>query len=938
MKVIKLLVICLLTCVANTFAQQNLNDTLPIDPNVRTGKLSNGLTYYIRQNKKPEQKLELRLVVDAGSVLEDDNQQGIAHLCEHMAFNGTTHFKKNDIVSFLQSIGVEFGNDLNAYTNFDETVYILPIPTDKKTNIDTGFQILQDWAHNVTYNADDIDGERPIILEEHRLGKGANDRMYRQIYPDIFYGSLYADRLPIGIDSIIKNASYETIRKFYHDWYRPDLMAIIVVGDIDPAKAEDLVKKYFGTLANPKNERPRVHPPLKAYTHNLAKVVTDKEATGYSTIINYSATPLKPEITLNDYKNDLTKEIFTSMFNQRLRELTQKENPPFVYAYTYIGASAWGYESFSARIGTGSDSSTRGLQAFEEELQRVKKYGFTAPELERVKSNMLNGIERAYNERTKTESESYTSEYIDNFLTQNPIPGIENEVRYYKELLPQITLDDVNNLDKKVFENSNQFIALLGPEPAAGHALPTSDDLLAVATAAEKMEVKPYTEKAIASSLLPKAPKAGKIVSSTANATLGTTNYTLSNGVTVTVKHTDFKNDQVLMGAVRAGGKNNYTLKDKYNAEYATAVVNSMGVGDFTPVDLQKALSGKTVRVSPVFTSTTDGISGSSSVKDFETMLQLTYLYFTAPRKDTALFKSYIQKNKKQLAFLSANPQVTFIDSLYNTLYDHNPLAPVVIPKAEYFDQLNLDRALQIYKERFGNAYGMHFTFVGSINANAIKPLLEKYIASLPSSPKKFNYADNKVRTEKGKVNLTVYKGKDPKSLILGIYSGQAPYSDALSLKADAISEILNIRIIQELREKIQGIYAGGTFAEFEKVPYSHYTLYIQLPCNPEKVDTLLLAMHAEIKNLMDNGPSKENMEKVKQQWIEQYKVKVKENDSWLTNLQDSYFPGDNIDYFINYEKYVRALTPKQIQDAAKLLLSTKNVLTGVMYPEKESK
>ncbi|HVZ98403.1 MAG TPA: insulinase family protein [Chitinophagaceae bacterium] len=938
MKFLKLFILLFFVSDSFLFGQQNLTDTLPVDPNVKVGKLSNGLTYYIRQNKKPEQKIELRLVVNAGSVLEDDNQQGLAHLSEHMAFNGTTHFKKNDIISFLQSIGVQFGNDLNAYTSFDETVYILPIPTDKPGNIDTGFQILQDWAHNVTYNADDIDGERPIILEEKRLGKGANDRMYRQIYPDIFYGSLYADRLPIGIDSIIKNASYETIRKFYHDWYRPDLIAVIVVGDIDPGKAEELVKKYFGGLTNPPDERPRIHPPLKPYDHNLAKVVTDKEATGYTTLINYSSRPLKPVVTLGDYKKDLTKDIFTSMFNERLRELTQKENPPFVYAYTYIGSSAWGFESFGARIGTGSDSSARGLQAFEEELQRVKKYGFTKPELERVKSNLLTEIENSYNERTKTESANYTSEYIDNFLTQDPIPGIANEFKYYKELLPQITLDDVNEVSNKVFENSHQFIALLGPEPQAGHQLPASDDLLAVAEAAEKMEVKPYEEKVIASSLLSKPPKPGKIINSKSDAKLGTTEFTLSNGVTVTVKPTDFKNDQILMSAVRAGGKNNYGVEDKYNAEYATAVVNSMGVGNFTPVDLQKTLSGKTVKVSPVFSNISDGVSGNSSIKDFETMLQLTYLYFTSPRKDTALFRSFIQKNKTQLAFLSANPQVTFIDTLFKTLYHHDPLAPVTVPKPEYFDQINLDRVLQIYKEKFGNAYGMHFTFVGSINMEEIKPLLEKYIASLPSSPGKFNYTDNKLRLAKGTMGVTINKGKDPKSLILEIYNGEAPYSDELSLKADAISEILNIRIDEELREKIQGIYAGGTQAQFEKLPYSHYVLYVQLPCNPEKVDTLLIAMRSEIKNLIDNGPSKENLDKVKQQWIEQYKVNVKENGSWLSNLQEAYFPGDNIDYFINYEKYVNALTPEEIQDAAKLLLSTKNVLTGVLLPEKGSK
>lgn len=935
MKFLQLLIVFGLVSSTNLFAQQNLNEKLTIDPNVRIGKLSNGLTYYIRQNKKPEQKVELRLVVNAGSVLEDDNQQGLAHLSEHMAFNGTTHFKKNDIISFLQSIGVGFGNDLNAYTSFDETVYILPIPTDKPTNIEKGFQILEDWAHNVTYNDNDIDGERPIVLEESRLGKGANDRMFRKIYPELFAGSKYANRLPIGLDSIVKNASYDVIKKFYKDWYRPDLMAVIVVGDIDPKKAEDLVKKYFNGLKNPVNERPRINPTVPPYQKSTAEVVTDKEATSYSFQVHYSAEKIDPTTTLGEFKNDLTKDIFSNLLNQRLRELTQKENPPFLYAYTGFGSYARGYDAFSATIATGGNDSLRALKAFQEELERVKKYGFTKAELDRAKINMLTSIEQAFKEKNKTESGNYAEEYIRNFLTNEPIPGIEKENQYYKELLPQITVDDVNEIAKKLSQNSNEFIALTGPDPVPGKTLPTDAELLAVRSEVDKMDIKPYEEKAISTSLLTKMPKAGKITSIKKNAVLGTTEFTLSNGVTVTLKHTDFKNDQILMSAVRPGGKDNYGVDDKYNAEYMIPVISSMGVGDFSPVDLRKALTGKTVNVNPSFGTVSEGMNGSSSVKDVESMMQLMYLYFTRPRVDTGLFKSYIQKNKAQLAFLSANPQVVFIDSLFKVMYHHSPLAPIAVPKSEYFDHINLERVMQIYKGRFGDVNGMHFTFVGSIDENQLKPLLEKYIASLPATSKKFNYVDNKLRPASGKIDVNVYKGKDPKALILGVYSGEIPYTDELDLKAQAISEILNIRIIENLREKIQGIYGGGTQAQFEKVPYPHYTFFLQLPCGPEKVDTLLIAANAEIQNLIKNGPSQENMEKVKQQWKEQYKVNIKENGTWLSQLQSFYFPGDNPDYFINYEKYVNALTPKDIQDAAKLLLSTKNVVTGILRPEK---
>jgi len=936
MKLLRFFIAFFLLSSQSLFAQQNLNDKLPIDPNVKIGKLSNGLTYYIRQNKKPEQKVELRLVVNAGSILEDDDQQGLAHLTEHMAFNGTTHFKKNDIISFLQSIGVGFGSDLNAYTSFDETVYILPIPTDKPSNIDKGFQILEDWAHNITEKPSDIDEERPIVLEESRLGKGAQDRINKKIYPQLYAGSKYAHRLPIGIDSIVRNAPYSVLRKFYKDWYRPDLMAVIVVGDIDPAKAEDLIKKYFSDNKNPVNERPRVYADVPPYQKSVAEVVTDKEATSYSYQVHYSAEKIQPTVTLGEYKNDLIKDIFSSLFNQRLRELTQKENPPFVYAGTGFGSDARGYESFQAYIGTGNSDSLTGLKAFEEELARVEKYGFTKPELERIKADMLNNMEQAFNEKNKTESSDYVQEYINNFLTHDPIPGIANEDKYYKELLPQITLEDVNNVVSKINQNNNVFIALTGTEPSAGKTLPTDEEILAVRNEVSKMDIKPYEEKAISTTLLTKMPVAGKIVSTTKNAILGTTDFTLSNGVTVTLKQTNFKNDQILMSAIRPGGKNTYDVSDKYNAEYMIPVISSMGVGDFSPVDLKKALSGKTVSVSPSFGTNSDGFSGSSSIKDVESMMQLIYLYGTSPREDTTLFRSFIQKNKAQLAFLSANPQVVFIDSLFNVLYHHSPLAPISVPKPEYFDELNLSRIMEMYKENFEDANEMHFTFVGSISEDELKPLLEKYIASLPATSREFHYVDNKLRPVEGKVDLNVYKGKEQKALIVGIYSGAIPYTDELDLKAQAISEILNIRIIENLREKMQGIYGGGIPVQFEKIPYSHYTFFLQLPCGPEKVDTLLQAANAEIQNLIKNGPSKEDLEKVKKQWEEAYKVNSKENGTWLSELQSFNFPGDNPDYFINYNKYVDALTQKDIQAAAKLLLSTKNVLIGILRPEKK--
>ncbi len=434
-----------------TFAQVNPSDKLPVDPKVKIGKLENGLTYYIRQNKKPEQKVELRLVVNAGAINEDDDQRGLAHMAEHMAFNGTVNFKKNEIISYLQDIGVGFGNDLNAYTSFDETVYMLPIPVDKPGNLEKGFRVLEDWAHNVTYVDADIEAERSIILEESRLGKGANDRMFKKIYPKLFAGSKYGDRLPIGLDSIIKNFKHDVIRRYYKDWYRPNLMAVVIVGDIEPAKAEEMIKKHFSSLKNPEKERPREYADVPPYKSAEATVVTDKEATSYNIGIFYPAYKSNPSVSIADYREDLIEQMYTSLLNQRLQELTQKENPPFIFAYSNFQTFARGYQAFNVFAGTGTGDVNRGLDAVAEEIERVKRYGFTAAELERVKKNTLNNYENAYNNKDKTESENYVQEYVNHFLEQEPTPGIEKEFEYVKALLPGITLDEVNAVTKRLF-------------------------------------------------------------------------------------------------------------------------------------------------------------------------------------------------------------------------------------------------------------------------------------------------------------------------------------------------------------------------------------------------------------------------------------------------------------------------------------------------------
>ncbi len=927
-------IIILLIALAYQSAAQNLDMKLPLDSNVRTGKLANGLTYYIRKNKKPENKVELRLVENAGSILEDEDQQGLAHLNEHMAFNGSTHFAKNDLVDFLQKIGVQFGADLNANTGFDETIYILPIPLTDTSNLRKGLTVLQDWAGGLSFDTAQISGERPVVLEESRLGKGAEDRMNRKIYPIQYEGSRYAQRLPIGIDSIVRNTPNEALIRFYRTWYRPDLQAIIIVGDIDVDATEKLVKEYFSGLKNPENEKPRFYTDVPSRQKSEALVVTDKEATNYVVEVDYPFTKSPPEVTLGDYRRDLIKNIFTSMLNQRLEDLAKSSNPPFLFAGTNYGSDARYYEGFSAFAVAGQAGPDTALNALMTEIARVKKYGFTEAELDRAKENQMAFIEQLYNNRAKQESSQYVQEYIRLFLEQEPSPGIVNEYNYYKELLPGISLTEVNDLATPLKQNENIFVSLQGPSEGK-IKLPDNNTLLAEAQNALHADVKPYEEKSVAKQLMKTVPKPGKIVSEKQNMQLGVTEISFANGAKVILKPTTFKDDEIIMTSFRKGGQSIYSAADKSNFTYAATIVDQMGVGDFSPTDLSKYLAGKTVSVSPSIGRLSSGVSGKSSVKDFETMLQLVNLYLTAPRKDEALYNAWKEKEKSATQFSLADPQTSFIDTFVQTRYNHNPLAPIAIAKPSDFDNTNLNRALEIYKQQFDDAQDFTFILVGSFNVEKIKPLLATYIGSLPSSGKAAAFVDNGLRPVNGRINLTVKKGAAQKSLIINVYSGEVPYSEDLDLKAQALAQILQIKVDEDIREKMSAIYSGGVFASINKYPYNNYSFVTELPCGPEHVDTVLKAAQMEIDSIKDFGPSQINLEKVKKAWLEQYKVNIKENGFWSGQLQGIYFEGDDPQRIFNYEKLVNALTVDDIKATANKLFNGKNVLQAILLPEK---
>jgi zinc protease len=914
-------------------AQPKPTDPIPVAPDIKTGTLPNGLRYYIKKNTKPEKKMELRLAINAGSILEDDNQQGLAHFTEHMAFNGSKNFKKNDLVSFLQSIGVKFGAHLNAYTSFDETVYMLSIPLDKPENLEKGFTVLEDWAGGVLFDAAEIEKERGVVLEESRGSKGANDRMYRQIYPKLFGGSKYANRLPIGKDDILKTFKPETIKKFYADWYRPNLMAVVAVGDFDVAEVEGKIKAHFGKLKNNKKPRERAVVELPARQQSEGLVVTDKEATNTILQIYYPYAKSKDEFTVGDYRQSLVESLFQSMLSQRMTELTQKANPPFIFGGSSKGGFLRGYEAYSGFAVLSPAGVEPAINALIQEGERARKFGFTASELDRAKKTAMKGMERSYNERDKTESGGYSDEYVRNFLEKEPIPGIENEYLYYQTFVPGISLDEINKLAASSIPQGGKILAVITSPENPGFALPTNEQLLGMIDNASKVEVKPYEEKAVASSLMSAAPTAGKVVAEKENKELGFVTWTLSNGVTVIAKATDYKNDQVLMSASRYGGQFLYDTKDRYSAENAATVVQQMGVGQFSPTDLQKVLAGKTAGATPRISQLSEGISGSSSAADIEIMMQLTYLYFTQPRMDAELFQSFLTKQKGMVQNMMANPQFVFLDTMQSTLYAKHERGPRA-PNAAMYDKIDPQRAFDIYKERFSNANGFTFFFVGKFDLAALKSLSETYLGSLPSTGKTSTFRDVGLRPVKGVVKKEVYRGKEAKSFIAMQFTGETEFSENEQLKMNMLVELMNIKLIEKLREDLGGMYSGGMGGSLSKYPYSSYSIGSSVPCGPENVDKLVTATWEEI-NKVKAGPSEADLNKVKEAMKKTYQENMKDNAYWRTRLQQCVELGFDPASILTLEKRLDAVTTKDIQAAAQKFFNEKNYLQVVLYPEK---
>ena len=914
-------------------AAPSLSTRLPIDPKVRIGTLSNGLRYYIRQNTRPENRAELRLVVNAGSVLETPDKLGLAHFLEHTAFNGTKHFAKNDLIKYLESIGVRFGADLNAYTSFDETVYILPIPTDTARIVDQAFTILEDWAHGQTFDPTEVANERGVVREEWRGRKGAGDRMLQQWLPVAFKGSRYAERLPIGTEASIMAATPEKLRTFYNTWYRPNLMAVIAVGDFDPAVIETKIKQHFSGLTNPANAEKRPLYDVPDNKEPLVAIASDKEATSSNVNLIYKLRADSVN-TVGDYRKLLMERLYLTMLNSRFAEIAEKPDAPFLAA----GASKDNFfarttEAFTLVANVKDGGIERGAEALLTEARRVDQFGFLQSELDRVKTNVLRSYERSYAERDKTQSGQHVEEYIGNFLNGEAIPGIEYEYKLAQELLPTISLADINALAKGWITDENRVIIAQAPVKQ-GVPLPTKEGILAAFDKAAKATLVAWTENVSSDNLVEKSPAPGKIVSSEPITSIGAVEWKLSNGARVIVKPTDFKSDEVLFNAYSPGGSSLAADSAYLSAGLASTIVSLGGLGSFNRIDLGKKLAGKAASVSPRIDETTEGFSGRSSPKDIETMFQLAYLEFTAPRLDTVVFQTLRGQAATQLANRQLSPEAAFSDTIQVTLSQHHfrarPLTPEIFDK-----EVSAQEAFAFYKDRFANAGDFTFVLVGNVDTVAIKPLVETYLASLPNTGRVEKARDVGMTPPKGVVERIVRRGTEPKASTRLVFTGQCTYSPQDRFILRALTTLMQTRLNESLRERLGGTYSPNVGGSCQREPRQEYAISVVFGSSPENADVLTKATLALVDSLKAQPVPQADVDKVKEEILRSREVEVKTNAYWLGNISARDMAGEDLAGLgPEYDEMVRNLTPAMIQAAAKKYFNTANYARFVLLPE----
>jgi len=910
-----------------------LNDILPLDTLIHKGRLDNGLTYYIRKNAKPEKRVELRLVLNAGSILETDEQQGLAHFCEHMAFNGSKHFEKQELVNYLESLGMRFGAELNAYTSFDETVSKLRVPSDSAEILEKGFLVLQDWAQNVSYEGEEIDKERGVVIEEWRSGRGAGQRMRDKQLPVMLKDSRYAERLPIGKKTVLDTFRHETLREYYKTWYHPALMAVIVVGDIEIKAMEEMIKKHFAGLTNPEPLPERTLYDVPGHKETLFAIASDPEATNSSVSI-YNIFKTRDKTTVGDYRRSMAERLFTGMINQRFQELGQSENPPYLYGYAFRGSFVRTAQNYGMSAMVKSGEVDRGLETLLTEARRVRKFGFTKTELERQKKAVLRSLQKTYDERGKQESERYASEFLRNFLQNEPMPGIAYEYDLHKKFLPGITIEEVNALADNWAEASNQVIVVSMPE-IEGLAVPTQEELKQVITEVTSAEISAYSDDTVDLPLLAEIPKAGKIVEEKYFDKLDITEWILQNGVKVVLKPTDFKNDEIRFTSFSPGGYSQVSTENLIPAQTASSIVSGNGFGPFTKIQLQKLLTGKVVQVSPGIGELTEGLYGSASPQDIETLFQLAYLTFTAPRIDSTAYLSYVARNMAYYQNKDASPNEAFADSLTVTFNSRHPRYKPF--SKETINEFDLMKSFEFYKDRFADAGDFTFIFVGNFKLETMRPLVETYFGSLPTAGKTEAWKDQTYDYPKGKIENIFCRGIDQKSLNSIIFSGDFKWTKENVALLNSLTSALRSKPRERIREDRGGTYGVRIKNSTRHFPRERYTIDISFGCNPERYQELNDEIFSQIDSIQQYGFDQVYLDKIKKNSQRNFETSIKKNGFWLSGIRSAYFNNTDIQDILNGNDRIQKQTLDLLQTAANKYLNTENYVRVVMLPEKQN-
>ncbi|MBN1543780.1 insulinase family protein [candidate division KSB1 bacterium] len=913
-------------------AESVIIETLPSDPQVISGRLENGITYYIRQNKKPEKRAEFRLVVNAGSVLEEADQQGLAHFTEHMAFNGTRDFEKQELVDYLQSIGMAFGPEINALTGFDETIYKLHLPTDDSTVIRKGVRILQNWAFWMTFDPQEIDKERGVIVEEWRQGRGAQARMWDTHYPVLFWNSRYAERLPIGKREIIENFTPDVLVRYYRQWYRPDLMAVVAVGDFDPLWMQSLVQEFFSSAPVAPSAQHRPHHALPTHDSTLVSIATDPEATRTALYLAFKL-PVESQGTDEDYRRDLVEKLFVALFNARLDELLQSGDPPFLNVATGISRLVRSNRFYLMYAGVSESGVREGVQALWNEALRIKQFGFTAGELDRQKKVYTSRMERAFRERDKTESAAFAEEYVRNYLFQEPVPGIDREYRLSQQLLPGISIDDVDVIAHQWLTGKNRVVLVLAPEKAS-LKLPGSDELLQLFQV-EAAGLSPYVDALSDAPLIRHLPPSGAITTEIALDAVDAIEWRLANGIRVVLKPTDFKNDQILFSAFSPGGHSLIDDSDYMAALTAATLVEESGVGVFSYTELQKKLAGKEVSVSPHISELTEGFSGNVSPRDLETLFQLTHLYFTEPRRDSIAYESVRKRLIGLIQNRRASPTTAYSDTIQLTMDGYHwrsrPLS------LEQLEQMDLDRSLAIYRDRFADAGDFTFFLVGNFSPDSIRQWVAAYWGSLPRLDRAEKWRDVGVHWPDSALVKIVRHGIEPKSMVTLIFFGDFTWNRANRHALQSLAELLEIRLREVVREDLGGTYGVRVRQTAFHYPEQRYQLTIRFSCNPERLDELVKTVYQEIESFKSAPPSLELLIKVQEGQKRQWQLNLERNQFWLSALRSTIYHQQDPYELMDFPNLVDSLTPTYLQRVAETYLDFNRLAKFYLLPEERS-